>query len=379
MRITRFAQPSTKQVEASGGDEAAARKRMLDWHVIQEKFDGVRVALGDFALVPGKPWQYPAVAKERGLPEDTPLNGGEVGATTVATALQSEEVLSQRGSKLISTLSRWLLRSCIAGDPRVLSNFPPEARKQVKADRQYGPTGYPAIVDIRIEGQDAIVEVTQIGDAYVALETEGRIAYLYENNRLPIRRYDGEIIAGKEKKIDLFKFELLAKAQELYPNVHKQFFYDLIFNGANRPEFFPKNINDLEEFKKLVICKLCTYACAKHRGLKPELFYAMIAESIEPWQQQVAQNNPKAGPFWYPALDPVGDTPEDGILFYRFKLRDVFTPPHPSILLWTDGSKPAKKSGITIHDLEGVNAYGERTELEVVFTPGPLTTVEKST
>lgn len=110
-----------------------------------------------------------------------------------------------------------------------------------------------------------------------------------------------------------------------------------------------------------------TYALVKYPAVSAETFDEMIEFGITQWQQDVAQNNPDAGYFWYPALDPVGDTPTEGITTFRMRLRDVVNGPKPRLILWTDGSAPKNEKNVRLEELNPVNAYGERTEIELII------------
>jgi hypothetical protein len=271
--------------------------------------------------------------------------------------------------ELVRQISNDLLLACMMADPRVLPTRSTDARAVLAKDRQYAPTGYLAVADLSVDDQGtAEIDITQIGDVFVALDTGGRIPRVLQGS-LQQRAYAGEQILGEDKAIDLFKGELKAWISAKYAaqGVSDQFFYDLIFNGVFRPQFTPTGVGDVEAFKARVTAELRDYACAKYvaRGLAPAIFDTMIAKGMTPWQQNVAQNNHDAGPFWYPALDPIGDTPEEGISRVRLVLADVFTAPHPRLTLWTDGSAPTAPTGITVENLKGVNAYGEQTRMDV--------------
>jgi hypothetical protein len=362
--------PSDKQVEAAGGDVLAAKARMLDWHTHMRRkhadTEHVRIALGDFAVVPGAAWQHPQVAKSRGLEEHTPLNGGEVGASVVQTAVGEDAALQLRGAELLRYISKRLLEACLAASPGTANGL--EAQRAVlREDRQYAPTGYLAVADITTSPSGrAEFDITQIGDVFVALDTGTRIPRVLQGS-VQQRAYAGEMILGEEKRIDVLKGELKQWIAAKYPNVSDQFFYDLIFNGTFRPQFIPHSVGDVEAFKAIVTAELRQYACTKYaaQGLTGDIFDRMIEKGMTPWQQKVAQNNPHAGPFWYPALDPIGDTPEEGVSRVRFAIDDILQQNPVRLVLWTDGSKPREATGITMDNLDSVNAYGEQTRMEV--------------
>lgn len=381
MKISTISSPSQKQIEASDGDEKLARKHMLDWKVIFQTGKHTRIAVGDFAMTPGEGWLHEETNRSRGLPEGTVVNGGVVGASVSAEAMLSAEGLALRGIELIRYVSHELIFACINASPHGLPNDEAEARQAIAADRQYGPTGYVAVVDIITQDDGTVeVDVTQVGDVYVGLDTAGRTPDVDEGN-MEERTYRGEIIAGEEKRIDLFKAELKQVAEGWYPEVSDQFFYDLIFNGIFREKNKPivevlesLGMNDIEAFKKEVTERLRSYACMKYVELTPEKFDEMIEHGMTPWQQKVAQNNLEAGPFWYPALDPVGDTPEQGVVHYRFRLAHVLegeTPPR--IVVWTDGLQRKKlhQRIISLDSFEAVHAHGEQTAVEIVFNGNP--------
>jgi hypothetical protein len=366
MHVNSFVRASDKQIEAAGRDAEAAKRRMMDWHFHMDHGDGHRLALGDFAVVPGKPWTHAMAAWSRGLHEDTPLNGGEVGASATLAAVGEGEALSLRGVHLLRHASNRLLAACIQGDPRKLPQDPAAARAALAQDRQYAPTGYLAVADVAVDLRgNAKIDVTQVGDVFVALDTGGRVPRVLQGS-LEQRAYAGETILGEDKAIDMLKAELKGWIAAKYPHVSDQFFYDLIFNGTFRPQFIPTGVGDVETFKRIVTAELCAYACAKYaaQGLTPGIFDAMIENGMTPWQQNVAQNNPAAGPFWYPALDAVGDVPEHGVRLVRLELDDVLRGSPVRLTMWTDGSRPAAATGIALGNLEGVNAYGEQTRLE---------------
>ena len=74
-----------------------------------------------------------------------------------------------------------------------------------------------------------------------------------------------------------------------------------------------------------------------------------------------------AGPFSYPTLNPLGDTPEENIVHTRFQLQDVTTKPNPRMVLWTNGSTPDVSQNITLERLQRVDAYREQTEMEIIM------------
>ncbi|HRH94066.1 MAG TPA: hypothetical protein PKV72_06075, partial [Candidatus Peribacteria bacterium] len=94
MQIRNFTRASDKQIEAAGGNADEAQKRMLDWNIDVRHGDGARVALGDFAMVPGAKWHDQISAYSRGLPGGTALDGGEVGASAVRRAVTSSEAVA---------------------------------------------------------------------------------------------------------------------------------------------------------------------------------------------------------------------------------------------------------------------------------------------
>lgn len=369
MQIRNFVRASDKQIEAAGGNADEAQKRMLDWSIDVRHADGLRMALGDFAVVPGPKWHDQITALSRGLEPGAPLDGGEVGASAVRRAVTSSESVQLRGIELVRQLSHDLLLACMMADPRKLPPHSKDARALLAKDRQFAPTGYLAVADLHVDDQGtAIIDITQMGDVFVALDTAGRVPRVLEGS-LEQRAYAGEQILGVDKAIDLFKGELKGWISARYAaqGVSDQFFYDLIFNGTYRPQFTPHGLGNVEAFKRQATDELRTYACAKYgaQGLTPEIFNAMIASGMTPWQQNVAQNNKNAGPFWYPALDPIGDTPEEGVSYVRLALDNVLTGPAPRLTLWTDGSAPTAKTGITMDNLKGINAYGEQTRMEI--------------
>ncbi len=369
MNARTFVRASDKQIEAAGGDAAKAQQRMLDWNIDILHGSGTRVALGDFAVVPGQQWRDPISAYSRGLEGNALLNGGEIGATAVKRSITSSESVSLRGIELVRQLSNELLLACMMADPRGLPPRSKDARALLAQDRQYAPTGYLAVADLAVDNQGtAIIDITQMGDVFVALDTAGRVPRVLQGS-LQERAYAGEQILGADKAIDLLKGELKAWISAKYAaqGVSDQFFYDLIFNGTYRPQFTPHGLGNVEAFKVRATDELRSYACAKYasKGLTPEIFNAMIAQGMTPWQQNVAQNNPAAGPFWYPALDPIGDTPEEGVSYVRLAIDNVLTGPTPRLVLWTDGSAPTTQTGISIDNLKGLNAYGEQTRMEI--------------
>ena len=369
MNIRTFVRASDKQIEAAGGNADEAQKRMLDWNIDIVHGSGTRVALGDFAVVPGPKWHDQIAAYSRGLQGGVPLDGGEVGASAVRRAVTSSESVQLRGIELVRQLSNDLLLACMMADPRKLPSHSKDARAMLAQDRQYAPTGYLAVADVTVNNQGtAIIDITQMGDVFVALDTAGRVPRVLQGS-LQERAYAGAQILGADKAIDLFKGELKQWISAKYAaqGVSDQFFYDLIFNGTYRPQFTPHGLGNVEAFKVRVTDELREYACAKYAstGLTPEIFNAMIAKGMTPWQQNVAQNNPQAGPFWYPALDPIGDTPEEGISYVRLAIDGVLTGTAPRLVLWTDGSAPTAQTGITMDNLKGINAYGEQTRMEM--------------
>ncbi len=367
MKIETFVRASDRQIESAGGDAEAAQRRMLDWHAEFSHNDGYRMALGDFAVVPGKPWKHHFSSLARGLDHATPLNGGEVGASTARRSVSTSESLEVRGIELIRHLSGELLLACMEADPRGLIDDKERARRVLMEDRQFAPTGYLAVADIAMVGEKtAEFDITQVGDVFVALDTGGRVPHVLQGS-LQERAHAGEVILGEEKQIDLFKGELKTWISTQYPHVSDQFFYDLIFNGTFRPQFTPQGVGDVEAFKAIVTAELRQYACTKYaaQGLTDDIFDRMIEKGMTPWQQLVAQNNPAAGPFWYPALDPVGDTPEQGVHRVRFHIDNVLQGTPVRLTMWTDGSVPAAPAGIAIGNLKGLNAYGEQTRLEL--------------
>lgn len=380
MKISTISRPSQKQIEASGGDENLAQKHMLDWKVISQTGKHTRIAVGDSAMTPGEGWLHEETNRSRGLPEGTVVNGGVVGAAVSAEAMLSAEALALRGIELIRYVSHELIFSCINASPHGLPNDEAEARQAIAADRQYGPTGYVAVVDILTQDDGTVeVDVTQVGDVYVGLDTEGRTPDVDKGN-MEERTYRGEIIAGEEKRIDLFKAELKQVAEGWYPEVSDQFFYDLIFNGIFREKNKPSvevleslGMNDIEAFKKEVTERLRSYACMKYAELTPEKFDEMIEKGMTPWQQLVGQNNVDEA-FGYSALDPVGDTPEQGVVHYRFRLAHVLEgKTTPRIFVWTDGLQRNKLHHriSSLDSLEAVHAHGEQTAVEIVLDGKP--------
>lgn len=367
MHVNTFTRPSDKQIEAAQGNIDNAMCRMLDWHTYFRHSDGYRVALGDFAAVPGESWQHRFTALCRNLPSDTRLNGGEVGASTVRRAVSTSECVELGGIDLLRYVSGELLLSCMEASPRNLGSNKDAARAALAAERQHAPTGYLAVADYRrVNATTAEFDITQVGDVFVALDTGGRIPHVLQGS-LEQRAYAGEVILGEDKKIDLLKSELKEHASAMYPDVSDQFFYDLVYSGTYRPQHTPKHIHDVEAFKAMVTAQLRQYACKKYaaQGLTAAIFDDMIRNGMTPWQQNVAQNNADAGPFWYPALDPIGDTPEHGIQHVRFRLEHLFDGNPARLTLWTDGSVPQASTGITLANLQGLNAYGEQTRLEI--------------
>jgi hypothetical protein len=150
------------------------------------------------------------------------------------------------------------------------------------------------------------------------------------------------------------------------PTINDQFFYHLLYNGILRPDLCPPG-TDAALLAMTVKEEMGQYALRRYPSLTDSQYRAMIEHGMTPWQQDIAQNNPKAGPLWYPALDAVGDTPEDGIKTLRLRLPNIGIAPHPRIVVWTDGSTPADVRQVSMEGLRSVNAYGERTEMELTI------------
>ena len=136
--------------------------------------DNVGLTAIDCAPVPGDLWLDPSAAQLRELPEDTPLNGGAVGATALRCAMSTASI-GTVGFALIQHLNWNLLGACMDHCTDREIRLREHMKAAIKRNRNAWPTGYVADVIIEKQPQDGsfLMEVTGVGDVYLSLDTGG--------------------------------------------------------------------------------------------------------------------------------------------------------------------------------------------------------------
>lgn len=317
MRDQNLYVPSIKMVERYG---ASAHKHAQDVVVCTDHADGRG---STFAVIDGANnflgrTSHPSrrVALARRLTQDRELNGGEIISTTMKLTVLHPWNHKFRGLDLIN-----LLNSDIADEYFALGIKPADCPR---GELFTGYIGHAIVTD-------EFVDITAVGDCYVAV--------------------NGRIVAGTEKGIDAlysaivnhFSAELVRDRQAVYQAVMpalvgRQFAFQ---NAADNPE----QVAAFYEELPVLVANLLKLSHKRGRKLMAPLL----------------ETAPTS--LWYPAIDGT-DTPAAGIQHLEIPRSQVRT-----LVLWTDGFKPA---GATVNSLEDLvpvlPEYAERAGIAVDLT-----------